>query len=72
MTAYLQPGDKIHLQVPDSEMHEHAHTAARAIIEDYVNLGVKVYLVTFVDPSQSVKVVSVIRSAEHCSHLDQD
>lgn len=65
MTAYLQPGDRIHLSVPMSPAEEDkpgiSETLAKAIIEEYNKLGVAVYLVTHVHPDREIQVVSVIR-----------
>lgn len=57
MTAYLQRGDKIHLDVPLKFDHE----LIREIRQVYEKLGVTVFLTTMGDGSAPM-VVSVIRA----------
>lgn len=62
MTAYLQPGDKIHISIPNSMTTDRV---SREIVDKYREMGVSVFMVTQLDPDAEVEVVSVIRSAEH-------
>lgn len=55
MTAYLQPGDKIHLSVP----LEWSQELIRQVIKEYRVRNITVFLST--SPAQTCQVVSVIR-----------
>lgn len=55
MTAYLQRGGKIHLNVP----LDWSQKLIREALKEYQNLGITVFLVT--SPAQACQVVSVIR-----------
>lgn len=61
MTAYLQPGDKIHLSIPASVLGKDEERA-EALRAEYAQHGVEVILVTDAKPASPVGVVSVIRS----------
>ena len=69
MTAYLQPGDKIHITVPSdlgsftrgqAELEEMV-AALEKIVAAYASLGVKVFQATPVIHSGQVTVVAVVR-----------
>jgi hypothetical protein len=61
MTAYLQPGDKIHLSIPGSVTGEWDQDRANALRNEYELNGVDTFLVTSAEPGSPVEVVSVIR-----------
>jgi hypothetical protein len=64
MTAYLQPGDKVHLSVPSSANGDQAsESCAREIMDEYKNVGIHVFLVTQINDDRDVSVVSVIRES---------
>lgn len=76
MTAYLQPGDKIHLAFGiDSDLSyqekvQQAESNARNLTAQYAKMGVQVVMWTANSVVNHPVVISVIRSAEGCSHLD--
>jgi hypothetical protein len=68
MTAYLQPGDKIHLAIPvDSNQTRdgilrQAKDSAESYIKDYARMGVEIVIWTANSTLNHPLVVSVIRS----------
>ncbi len=66
MTAYLQPGDKIHLNVPG-----HTDTQINAVRGYYQELGIEIFLITEINGVQStIEVVSVIRAEKARAPVD--
>lgn len=63
MTAYLQPGDKIHLAIPAARSQELTEELVGIHKENYRAVGVEVLFVTIVHHEQQAKVVSVVRQA---------
>ena len=62
MTAYLQPGDKIHITVPgDWGSRTVGQRKLEEIKATYEQMGIIVFLATPVIHSEQVQVVSVIR-----------
>lgn len=62
MTAYLQPGDKIHITVPaDWGSRNVSEAKVSEAIQAYEDLGVEVFLSTVVSHTEQARVVAVIR-----------
>lgn len=62
MTAYLQPGDKIHITVPgDWGSRAVGQRKLEKIVKAYEDLGINVFQATPVIHSEQVAVVCVIR-----------
>lgn len=61
MTAYLQPGDKIHVSMPGSVTGTHDRGWAQDIRDMYAEQGIEVVSVTVVAPNQQMEIISVIR-----------
>ena len=70
MTAYLQPGDKIHITVP-SDFASAIRGLAKIedIVAAYASLGIEVFQATPVIHSEQVTVVAVIRESERPTRL---
>lgn len=61
MTAYLQPGDKIHITVPGDFGYATQQKRLGQIVAAYKKLGIEVFQATSVIHSEQVTVVSVVR-----------
>jgi hypothetical protein len=70
MTAYLQPGDKIHLNVPgytDTQNMDRIN----AVRGYYQELGIEIFLITEINGVQStIEVVSAIRAEKARAPVD--
>jgi len=64
MTAYLQPGDQIHLSVPWNLDDKNFEDLQRDLEKAYELLGVKVVFTTESDHRLPVEIISVIRPAQ--------
>jgi len=63
MSAYLQPGDKIHLSVPsDFGSKSRGEKIAEELVKSYEALGIEVVICTMAMHTLHPEVVSVIRS----------
>jgi hypothetical protein len=61
MTAYLQPGDKIHLSVPWSLDDTGLEETQEALKQVYAAQGIELLVTTSSDHRLPVEVISVIR-----------
>jgi hypothetical protein len=63
MTAYLQPGDKIHLAVPgDFTSKARGERIAQELVKSYESRGIEVFALSMVMNTLHPMVISVIRS----------
>lgn len=73
MTAYLQPGDKIHLAIPsDWGSRKVTEEMVQIHKDNYAIYGIEVIFVTTVMHTQRCEVVSVIRPMPIPGCLDQE
>lgn len=62
MSAYLQPGDKVHIEFPLQGSMKEMDSLMRKATEAYKAKGIEVFIWTMGDKDSSTHVVSVIRS----------
>lgn len=68
MTAFLQPGDKIHITFPsDFSSKTRGDKNLRQVVDAYKAMGVEVFLATFVNHNEQLRVVSVFRTPKEAS-----
>jgi hypothetical protein len=64
MTAYLQAGDRIHLEIPLVVNEAQTMAVFRALEQDYERQGIRIFLVTIGEAHSPMRIVCVI-AARH-------